>query len=435
MPGTITHGYAAHMEEETSTQQKTFYASGQLANGVYNFLNNLLVTWAAPFTSNNYLLTYLGNTRTIEGVVIQPLVGRWSDRTKSPLGRRRPFILVGIPLSVLFLCAIPLAGHAPKLWALPLIFTAVVLFSIFWNVAGDPYQALMVDITPEEQRPRYNSILAVLALLGQVGLGLYAIKLSHHNDIPDTLFYAAGGFMLLMFALVFFGVREPKDASRSARVEERIPFRTYIEDLRRFKEAFKLLLSILFFWTALNPVQSYLIQMPKKLVGASTPQAIAVYLTLIMAAAVAAYPFGKLGAKYGSRRFIVLGMLLLIAASIVGLLVRTYFMFFPLAILAGVGFSATTVLTFPYLSTLVPPSKIGVFTGLQTTFSAMAVPFSVIGAGTLITHFGIRTLFIMLALCMVADVIFLLRIDEGAARKQLEDVEREEQLIAAAAAT
>jgi len=367
-------------------------------------------------------------------VVIQPLIGRWSDRTKSPLGRRRPFILVGIPLSVLFLCMIPLAGHAPRLWALPLIFTAVVLFSIFWNVAGDPYQALMVDITPEQQRPKYNSILAVLALAGQVGLGLYAIKLSHHNDIPDGLFYAAGAFMLLMFALVFFGVREPKDASQSAKLEERIPFRTYVDDLRRFKEAFKLLLSILFFWTALNPVQSYLIKMPTKMVGASTPEAIAVYLTLIVAAAIAAYPFGKLGSRYGGRPFIILGMLLLIAASIVGLFVRTYVMFFPVAILAGVGFSATTVLTFPYLSTLVPAGKIGVFTGLQTTFSAMAVPFSVIGAGTLINHFGVRSLFAMLAVCMVLDVICLLRIDEGAAREQLAEVEREEQMLAAAAA-
>ena len=422
------------MNGKTTTQQKAFYAAGQLANGVYNFLNNLLVTWAGPFTSNNYLLTYLGNTRTIEGVVIQPLIGRWSDRTKSPLGRRRPFILVGIPLSVLFLCMIPLAGHAPRLWALPLIFTAVVLFSIFWNVAGDPYQALMVDITPEQQRPKYNSILAVLALAGQVGLGLYAIKLSHHNDIPDGLFYAAGAFMLLMFALVFFGVREPKDASQSAKLEERIPFRTYVDDLRRFKEAFKLLLSILFFWTALNPVQSYLIKMPTKMVGASTPEAIAVYLTLIVAAAIAAYPFGKLGSRYGGRPFIILGMLLLIAASIVGLFVRTYVMFFPVAILAGVGFSATTVLTFPYLSTLVPAGKIGVFTGLQTTFSAMAVPFSVIGAGTLISHFGVRSLFAMLAVCMVLDVICLLRIDEGAAREQLAEVEREEQMLAAAAA-
>ncbi len=92
------------------------------------------------------------------------------------------------------------------------------------------------------------------------------------------------------------------------------------------------------------------------------------------------------------------------------------------------------MLTFPYLSTLVPAGKIGVFTGLQTTFSAMAVPFSVIGAGTLINHFGVRSLFAMLAVCMVLDVICLLRIDEGAAREQLAEVEREEQMLAAAAA-
>lgn len=422
------------MDGPASTRQKAFYSVGQLANGTYNFLNNLLSLWASAYTSNPFFLTYLGNTRTIEGVVIQPLVGRWSDRMRSPLGRRRPFILVGIPLAVFFLVMIPVAGHAPRLWALPLIFVAVVLFSIFWNIAADPYTALMVDITPMRERPRFNAILAMLALLGQVGLGVYALRLTSRGDIPDALFYAAGAFILLMFGLVVYGVREPRRAAASAAAEEKIPFREYVREVRQFKEAFKLLLSIFFFWTALNPVQNLLMKLPTELVGASKQQSILVYLVLILSAAIAAYPFGRLGARYGSRRFIILGMGMLIASSLIGLTITTYAMFFPLAVFAGVGFSATTVLTFPYLSTLVPPTKIGLFSGLQTAFSALAVPFSVLGAGTLIDLFGYRTLFDMLAVCMVLDVICLLAIDESAAARQLAAVERDEPALLAAAA-
>jgi MFS family permease len=126
----------------------------------------------------------------------------------------------------------------------------------------------------------------------------------------------------------------------------------------------------------------------------------------------------------------VAGTLLLIAAAVWGLVVPSYLWLFPLAVLAGAGFAATTVLTYPYLSQLVPGSKMGVFTGLQTAFSAVAVPVSVGVTGTLIHFFGYRSIFAMLAAMMVLDVYFLLSIDEQAAREQVRQVEEQERMLA-----
>jgi Na+/melibiose symporter-like transporter len=420
--------------EDSSFQQKALYSVGQVGVGVYNGFNNAILNlYLSAFTGNPFLLGYLGNTRTMEGVIIQPLVGRWSDRTASPLGRRRPFILVGIPISVFFLMLIPIFGRAHTHLALPLIAAAIILFSITWNTAADPYQALMVDITAPSKRSIFNAILSVISLAGQVVIVVFAsVAALKKNNIPVIVFYVCGVFLLAGFAAVFFGVREPRRAQEQARVEESIPPSMYVREMRTFREAFKLLLSVFFLWSGLNAILPFLTIFPKKIVHATTSEALLVYVALILAAAICAYPFGKLAERYGNRPMIVLGTVLLILAALWGLVVPSYPWLFPLAVLAGCGFSATTALTYPYLSRLVPGSRIGVFTGLQSAFSAVALPGSVLLTGLLIDHFGYRSIFAMLAGSMVFDVLLLLSIDEDAARRQVETVVREEEGIAAA---
>jgi Na+/melibiose symporter-like transporter len=416
------------VDQTGSTRQKILYSFGQLGTGAYNGFNNAILNlFVSGFTGNPFIIGYLGNTRTVEGVVIQPLVGRWSDRTAGRLGRRRPFILVGVPISIAFLLLIPLFGHAGRSLALPLIAASIILFSITWNVAGDPYQSLMVDITPPEQRSLFNAILSVISLLGQVVFVAFAaIAALKKNDIPIPVFYVCAAILLGAFAVVFFGVREPARATEQARREEAIPLRVYLEEMRVFREAFKLLLSVFFLWTGLNAILPFITIFPIKIVHASKSQALIVYVVMILAAAVCAYPFGRLAGRFGNRRLIAIGTGLLILAALWGLVVPSYVWLFPLAVLAGAGFSATTALTYPYLSQLVPGSRIGVFTGLQTAFSAVAVPVSVVVTGALIERFGYRSIFAMLAAMMVIDVLVLLSIDERAAADQVKRVEHEE---------
>jgi Na+/melibiose symporter-like transporter len=425
------------MHPPSRFRQKALYSFGQFGNGVYNGVNTaILGLFVSAYTGNAFIIGYLSNTRTMEGVIIQPLIGRWSDKSTNPLGRRRPFILFGIPVSVACLVATPLAGHAGHHWALPLVILSIVLFSITWNIAGDPYQALMIDITPVGERAIFNAILSVIALVGQVAILLYAsIASIKKNTIPDLIFYVCAAFLLFTYAVVFFGVREPRHAAAQAEVENRIPWRVYVQEMRTFKEALKVLGSIFFLWTGLNAVLPYLTVFTKHVMHVDASHAIRIYLVIVVASALAAYPFGRLGARYGSRRFIVVGTVLMIAAGIGGTVAPTYNWLYPVAILAGVGFSATTALTYPYLSQLVPSSKMGVFTGLQAAFSSVAVPISVGVTGALIELFGYRSIFVMLTAMMVVDIALLLSVDEGAAHRQILASERAEQRIAPQIAT
>jgi Na+/melibiose symporter-like transporter len=410
-----------------ATRRQFFYSFGRLAGGAYDGFNNaVLGLYVSAFTNNPFIIGYLGNTRTLEGAVIQPLVGRWSDRTASPLGRRRPFILVAAPLSVFFLLLIPFLGHTGRQLALPLVAVSIMLFSVTWNMAADPYDALMVDITPPRQRPVFNAILNIVSLAGQVGIVLFvSIASLRENDIPDTVFYVCAVLILASYAIVFLGVREPRQRAEVAGPHESISLHSYLGEIRGCREAFKLLAGVFFLWNGSSAVLPFLTIFIVKSMHATKSQALTVYVVAILASAICMYPFGRLGARHGSRPVIVLGTVLLIIAAGLGLVVPSYAWLFPEAILIGTGFAATNALTYPYLSQLVPASRIGIFTGLKTSFQALALPVSILATGTIVACFGYRSIFAILAVMMACDLACLLSIDEVEAQRQVKDGERD----------
>lgn len=92
-----------------------------------------------------------------------PLVGMLSDRTVSPFGRRRPYILLGVGISVVGAWA--LARPAD----LNTLIIAFLILQLGFNVAVGAYQGLLPDITPESQRGAASGYLGLMTILGNVG--------------------------------------------------------------------------------------------------------------------------------------------------------------------------------------------------------------------------------------------------------------------------
>jgi len=79
------------------------YSAGSIGSGAFFAFNNFILPLALKgLGAPDLVLGLLSNTRSIEGVVIQPTVGALSDRIWTRFGRRRPFIAGGILLSALF---------------------------------------------------------------------------------------------------------------------------------------------------------------------------------------------------------------------------------------------------------------------------------------------------------------------------------------------
>ncbi|HEY94284.1 MAG TPA: SLC45 family MFS transporter [Dehalococcoidia bacterium] len=116
---------------------------------------------------NSYLglVTFAG---LILAMIIQPVIGAFSDRCHISWGRRRPFILAGVILVILFLPGIGLAG------SLSLFFFVYCMLQVSSNTAQAPFQALIPDLTPPDKRGRASGVKNVVEILG----GLAVMRLA-----------------------------------------------------------------------------------------------------------------------------------------------------------------------------------------------------------------------------------------------------------------
>ena len=163
-----------------------------------------------------------------------PLFGALSDRCRSPLGRRMPFILAGPGCSVLLMMLLPLLDNSyaasPGGTTLVLFICVLGLLLVSMGTYRSPAVALMPDLTPKPLRSRAN---AIINLMGAVGGILYLLitsvlysssrvaGLSHVNYLP--LFAIVAGLMAVSGGILFARVREKKLAEENRKLEAEHP--------------------------------------------------------------------------------------------------------------------------------------------------------------------------------------------------------------------
>lgn len=153
------------------------------------------------------LLTFVG---LLVAMVVQPLVGVFSDRAKSGLGRRLPFIIGG---AVLIAASLFLLAAAPALWVL---FLGVISVQFSANILQGPWQALIPDLVPESQRGTASSLKATLDILATVSAGAVAgflLGTKGQSLLGEKAVYAAASAPVIVFiifvTLTSIWAREP----------------------------------------------------------------------------------------------------------------------------------------------------------------------------------------------------------------------------------
>ncbi len=387
------------------------YSCGLLAAGIFYAFNNFtLPLYLSIYTSNAIIIGWLSSTRSFEQSIIQPLVGAWSDRTRTRWGRRAPFFLTAMPLAALLMFINGLLPHDPDiLW---LVVGVVFLFSFLFNFAIDPYFALLADVTTTDQRGTVNGVAQVFGFVGQIiAVFAAAFLFSIH---PAWIFSLVAVGLLIGFAIVARGVREPRVETVAGPVvrkgSARRSFLSFLLYLRHLfseqQEAVKLLGVKFLYQFGINAAAPFITLFVVSEIGlngwaqvvgilplpADNPltrmdaqgvsQLVAGLLLVTMG--LAAVPCGLLGDRYGKRRVFGLGLLLMGIAALLAVTAETIPQLMVYVFLLGLGNAAQTVLFFPYLTELVPPSRVGEFTGLSAFAETSGVVFSVLLAGELI---------------------------------------------------
>ena len=146
--------------------------------------------------------TALGGLRSaglIVAILVQAAAGLLSDRSTARWGWRRPFIVTGTLLDMVFLVLIGLAGlYWKSYW---LLFAAVLLMQVSSNIAHGALQGLIPDLVPEDQRGRASGVKAMFELLPVILVGFTIARFVKTNTWLAIFAVMAALFLGMLFTL------------------------------------------------------------------------------------------------------------------------------------------------------------------------------------------------------------------------------------------
>lgn len=343
---------------------------------VYNAFVPLFL--ANKFNFAPWLIGLFMTFDNIAALFIQPPVGAWSDRLRSKIGRRMPFILIGAPVGAIAFGLIPIA-------AVPALFVActstLLLSMAFWRT---PVVALMPDITPSQYRSQANG---VINLMGGVGTIIASLAGSTLYEINIAFPFWMGSVLVILAALlVFIFIKEPKQYEEGEK--EPNMFQSLKEVAQdKDKSGLRILLAIFFWFLAYSGIEAFLTLYATKQLG--IPEGDAgrmmghIGLFFVLFALVA----GILGSRIGRRVTISIGivamaaLILFIALLPAGLLSTTLTKLPVLGTIrvinlflmgAGVAWAFININSLPMVVDLTTAARIGTFTGLYYLFSTLS---------------------------------------------------------------
>lgn len=343
-----------------------------------------------------------------------PLFGGLSDKCTSKLGRRRPFILWGTLAAVALMMVLPLLTDsfhaAPAAWKTICFIITLGLLLVTMGTYRSPAVALMPDVTPKPLRSKAN---AIINLMGTSGGIIYLLVTTFlYKTTSETyvsylpLFVIVGGIMLISLAVVMFFVNEPKLVAEQRKYEEAHPEENLTavtesgEELpREVKRSLGFILASIALWfIAYNGVSTWFSVYASASWNMSLGQA-NTCLTIATAGAIVTYiPSGSVASKFGRKKTIRLGTLLLTAAFAAAFLytqISDQFspVLYVLFTLVGIGWAFINVNSLPMVLEMCKGSEVGKFTGLYYTFSMSAQIATPIVAGWLLENISYKALF------------------------------------------
>lgn len=153
------------------------------------------------FGADVHELSWFWIVAPLTGLIVQPIVGHYSDKTWTRLGRRRPYFLTGALLASLGLVLMPNAdmftAFLPSLWVGA---GMLMVMDASFNIAMEPFRALIADMLPSDQRTLGYSIQTVLIGVGAVIGSWLPYALTNWVGISNT---AAAGEIPLNLLLSF----------------------------------------------------------------------------------------------------------------------------------------------------------------------------------------------------------------------------------------
>jgi MFS family permease len=346
------------------------------------------------------LITIAG---VVTAIIVQPTVGAISDYTISRWGRRKPFIVIGGVLDVVFIFAVAAADTYLA------IVVALVLLQFSSNFAQGPFQGYVPDLVPAGQVGRASGLMGVMIILGGiVGVGIAAIGYLQllpgmsASQVQSYLFWptVALGFVeaATMVVLVLTVDEGHAAKPREGRSWWRIGLSAWGTDILRERSYLWLLVSRLCYLAIPGVITAYAVYVLERSFNlapsAAAPFLIVNGLIVALSTIVATIPAARLSDRIGRKKVIYVAFALA-AIGVAGLALSPILELTLLSLLP-IGFSAGAFLVVDWalLTDIIPKASSGRYMGISNVATASAGPVGLALAGVVlfvVTRAGLPT--------------------------------------------
>lgn len=378
----------------------------------------------------------------IFGVIFQPTFGKLSDRCRSKLGKRRPFIVYGAPVSAILFAIIPWVALKSTL---PVTMLFIILFVFSMSLWRAPAVALMPALTPSHLRSEGNAIINLMGGVGSV-IGMVAgtlvsaiylattgVKVTAENEQFTSfpyVFLLGAVVMIIGMLVVRIFVKEPSSLEEVAAKNQYADEKAAKKAEKAARKAEKLskgerkslifmLGGLFFLFCGTNAITTFFALFAEEVLGKSTGEATIMTTLFAVCSAVAAIPAGKMGKKIGRKKTILIGLIVFMAVFLLYVLTQSMALIWVALILGGAANMFITVNTLPLVLDIGGIEKVGTFTGYYytATFSAQIASPIIYGIVRMFTG-SYMSLFVYSPIMFILSIACILFVKHGEAVPQ-----------------
>ena len=376
------------------------YAISETSIWNRNFILNLTVTFLL-FLSMYVLLPTLpiyartlGGNETIAGtvvglftfssVLVRPLFGNLLDRRG-----RKSILIIGIIISILAVIAHNLAHNLVVLLALR------VIHGVGWGASTTATITIASDLIPAEKRNEGMGFYGIASIIGMAIGPALGLSLMNYSL---TLLLAASTILAALGLLVSFFINYENSRNKMAKKSTAGTARALILEKTAIPPALVLLCVTLTYGGIVSFIPLY--------AGARGVQNIGLFFTVYALVLLISRPIiGRMADRYGGRKFVAPGILLIAAALVVLIKADSLPLFLLSGIIYGIGFATVQPILNAIVVSLAPPERRGAANATFTTAMDLGIGIGSIILGFIVQQSGYESMYGISAIFAVLGIV------------------------------
>jgi MFS family permease len=363
-------------------------------------------------------------------ILVQPTMGAISDHTRSRIGRRKPYIIIGTAMDLVFLTFAAWAFWNQNYWA---FVGAVALLQFSSNFAQGPYQGYIPDLVPGRQVGIASGLLGAANIAGNLlgpGLAIMFVAvlpgIVGFPEITLGLFVAIAVVEVTTMLITVFIVPDRPAPPTSKSLRERA-FSAWGTDLLANRDYVWLLVSRLFVLTALVSLQAFAVFFLENAHHMNPDQAqssqFPIIFTVAVSALLSAVPGGWISSRIGRKPVLFVAIALGVVGAVTVAIGPAYWMVVAAAVPIGICSGVFLGVDWALMTDIIPKAESGRYMGISNIAVASAGPIAstvggllvfVVSLATLGPELAYRAIFLLMGLELAIGAWALRRVTEPA---------------------